>query len=289
MTAFTFNAIGTSWQIDLYETLPQEREERLLVLIKTRVEVFEQTYSRFRPDSLVATIARQQGTYTLPPDAEDLLALYYELYKRTEGFFTPFMGRALSDAGYDTTYSLQQQRELSAPPQWEDVFEYKHPTLIVREPVALDFGAAGKGYLIDIVGALLEAEGIYAYCIDAGGDILYKNNEPLRVGLENPRNTEEVLGVYMLNSGSICGSAGNRRAWKNFTHIINPKTLVSPTEILAVWVVAETAFLADALTTCLFFLPAKALADTYTFEYAIVRSDFSIETSVGFNGELFTS
>lgn len=289
MAVFNFKGIGTTWQIDIYETLPQEREERLLVGIKDRVEEFEKTYSRFREDSLVAHIARAAGTYTLPSDAQELFSFYHELYKKTQGFFTPFMGRVLSDAGYDATYSLEQKKDLEIPPAWDDVFKYEHPTLVVKEAVALDFGAAGKGYLIDIVSKVIEADGVTKYCIDAGGDILYKNDEPLRVGLENPSNTEEVLGVYTLSSGSICGSAGNRRAWKNFTHIINPKTLASPTEILAIWVVADRAFLADALTTCLFFLPASELRTTYDFEYMIVHKDFSVEKSPDFKGELFIS
>jgi thiamine biosynthesis lipoprotein len=153
----------------------------------------------------------------------------------------------------------------------------------------LDFGAAGKGYLIDLVAKVLKENGVVKYCINAGGDILYQNDMPIRVGLENPANTEQVIGVCTLAHGSICGSAGNRRAWGDFTHIINPKTLSSPRNILAVWVCAKTAIVADALATCLFFVPAETLTDTYQFEYVIVRDDFSLEKSAHFPGELFVA
>ena len=151
----------------------------------------------------------------------------------------------------------------------------------------LDFGAGGKGYLIDLVGQVLEENTIHEYCIDAGGDILQKSKTPIRVGLENPENVNQVVGVCTLANASICGSAGNRRAWGDFTHIINPKTLSSYGDIIAVWVVADTALVADALATCLFFVPASTLASAYEFEYVLIRKDHSIEKSANFKGQLF--
>ena len=212
---------------------------------------------------------------------------YYDLYKKTNGFFTPLVGDILSDAGYDANYSLQQKKDLQVAPKWEEILEYKNPNLIVKKTAMLDFGAGGKGYLIDLVAKVLEENNIFEYCIDAGGDILYKNKIPLRVGLENPENTKEVIGVYDLKNKSIAGSAHNRRAWGNFTHIINPKTLISPTEIIAVWVVAETAMLADALSTCLFFAPVEKFTDKYNFEYLIIYKDHSLQKSDNFSGEIF--
>ena len=40
----------------------------------------------------------------------------------------------------------------------------------MKQAAMLDFGAAGKGYLVDIVGQVLENHGIKNYVIDAGGD-----------------------------------------------------------------------------------------------------------------------
>ena len=164
--------------------------------------------------------------------------------------------------------------------------EYNFPNLKIKKPVILDFGAAGKGYLIDIVSRLIEENGYTEYCVDAGGDIYHRSKDKLKIGLENPKNTEEALGVYELGNESICGSAGHRRSWGDFTHIINPKTLKSPKEIIALWVVADSAIVADAIATCLFFVPADKVSK-YKFKYLIVRDDFSIEKSPDFNAELF--
>jgi thiamine biosynthesis lipoprotein len=162
--------------------------------------------------------------------------------------------------------------------------------LTVKKPLMLDFGAAGKGYLVDLVGQVLRENGVQEFCIDAGGDILNKGKigaAPVRIGLENPHDIKQVIGVCELKNASICGSAGNRRTWGDFTHIINPKTMTSPRHIAAVWVVAETALVADALATALFFVPPALLVHKFQFEYVIINSDSSFLKSAGFPGEIF--
>jgi thiamine biosynthesis lipoprotein len=288
MTQFNFEGIGTKWHINLRKKLSEDEEKEVFSLIMNRIDVFDKAYSRFRDDSLVTKISKEGGMFTLPDDAQKMLGLYYDLYKKTDGFFTPLVGNLLSDAGYDAKYSLKQKKELSRVPKWEEVIFYQHPNIQIKTPAILDFGAGGKGYLVDLVGKVLEDNNIFEYYINAGGDILHKGNTPIHVGLENPDDINQVIGVYTLKNGSICGSAGNRRAWGEYTHIMNPKTLTSQKDIIAVWVVAETAILADSLTTCLSFVGAQVLLDTYKFEYLLIKSDHSIEKSPGFSGELFS-
>ncbi len=299
MAQFNFKAIGTTWKIDIFDQISVTKQSDILSRVMARIDIFDKAYSRFRNDSLVTQISNEAGSYSMPSDADMMMSVYYDLYLKTGGFFTPLVGRLLSDAGYDANYSLSQKGKLEIPPAWDDVIEYRSTehVLIAKKPVLLDFGAAGKGYLIDLVGEVLRSNGIVAYCIDAGGDILFndqlsiindqKKTKTIRVGLEDPDDANKVIGVYELGSQSICGSAGNRRAWGDFTHIMNPKTMVSPTEIIAVWVVANQAIIADALTTCLFFVKPETLADAYKFEYFILYKDRSFEKSVGFDAEIF--
>jgi thiamine biosynthesis lipoprotein ApbE len=54
-----------------------------------------------------------------------------------------------------------------------------------------------------------------------------------------------------------------------------------------VWVVADSTVVADALTTCLFFVDPETLFGLYNFEYLIVYKDFSIQKSDSFAAELF--
>ena len=288
MNTFVFEAIGTHWQIEIRDTLSEAVQQALLQRIRERIAEYDQHYSRFRDDSLVRQMARQAGVYTLPIDAKPMFDLYHALYGVTDGLVTPLIGQVLIDAGYDAQYSLQP-KTLHQPPKWEEVLEYAYPTLVVKRPVALDLGAMGKGYLIDIVAALLVAEGVASFCINAGGDILERGttqDKALRVGLEHPADSTQVIGVATIKHQSMCGSAGNRRAWAQYHHILNPVTLSSPRDIIAVWTIASTTLLADGLSTALFFVPADKLA-TFSFEYLVLRSDYSFEKSPHFPGEMF--
>jgi thiamine biosynthesis lipoprotein len=288
MKSFSFEAIGTTWSIDIYDVISSSELESLQKEISQRIELFDKTYSRFRPDSLVTKMSKEKGTYVLPKDAEPLVSLYKQLYEITNGAFTPLIGNVLSDAGYDATYSLEAST-LQHPKKWEEIVHYSSSKLTTTEPVILDFGAAGKGYLVDIIGTLFIKHGIESYCIDASGDMLYKNknDQPLQVGLEHPEDSAQVIGFANILNNSLCGSAGNRRAWGKFHHIINPHTLTSPKHILAIWVIAEQAIVADALTTALFFTNAKEIEKHFEFKYVIIKEDYTFEKSKDFPGELF--
>lgn len=285
---FSFEGIGTHWEIEIYSPVSQTQLEYLEHAITTRVREFERTYSRFRPDSFVNTALLQKGVVRLPEDAERLFGIYRKLYTLTEGLFTPLIGQVLVDAGYDENYSLKP-KTLHTPPAWEYVCDYSFPHINIKNPGMFDFGAAGKGHLIDIISELLIENGFPEFCVDAGRDIRLFSENPIRIGLENPHNTDQAIGVVTLRGGSICASAGSRRAWGPFHHIINPQTLSSPNTIAATWVTAQEAIVADALSTCLFLVPAKSLTAHFSFEYLILFSDNTIEKSSGFAAELFTA
>lgn len=290
MTKFEFEAIGTHWQIDIQDDLSQEAEVVLLQKINDRIAEFDLAYSRFRPDSLVTKMSKEGGVLELPTDADLMMTLYKKMYDVTGGLVTPLIGQVLIDAGYDANYSLAPKK-LTQPKKWEEVIIWENPNITLSEPAMLDFGAGGKGYLVDIVCQVIEAEGILSYCVDAGGDMHYKNilGEKLKVGLEHPEDKTMVIGVAEILNQSLCGSAGDRRKWGEFHHIINPDTLSSPKDILAVWTMAETTILADILTTGLFFVPPEILQENFKFDYLIIYSDFSMKKSAGFNADIFTT
>lgn len=285
---FAFEAIGTKWVIDCYEVVGKTSKDQILSLIKKRIEEFDKTYSRFRKDSLIWKISQKAGIYEFPPDAKELFALYEKLYKITEGAFTLLIGNTLDEAGYGMDYSLIP-RKLQKVPNSSSIYSFDYPRLTVKKPYILDFGGLGKGYLIDIIADLLFENEINSFCINAGGDILYKGLEKtLRVGLENPKDFKQVIGVSEIRNQSICASSGSKRKWNKFHHIIDPHSLSSPDKILSTWVIAEDALTADAVATCLFLTSKEKLEKYFEFESVILYSDFSIEKSKKFPGELFT-
>src|SRR5688500_2001585 len=99
-------AIGTKWIIECKLTSGQS-SAKLSANIKSLIEQFDKNYSRFRNDSWVYGISQKQGKYILPKDGKRMLDLYQKLYSLTEGKFTPLIGSALVEAGYDSEYSFQ--------------------------------------------------------------------------------------------------------------------------------------------------------------------------------------
>lgn len=287
MHSFSFEAIGTHWLIEIHQELDSKILLNLIHNVKKRIEEFDLCYSRFREDSWIWKLSQRAGKYAMPSDFKHLLDIYKTLYRTSDGYFTPLIGDLLSDLGYDKNYSLKP-KESRPVRTWEDVIETKDGFINLKQPALLDFGAGGKGYLIDIVEKLVSELGIKYFYINAGGDILVKRGRTdVKIGLENPLNPKQVIGIASISNQSICGSSGNRRKWDKYHHIIDPKSQQSITNVLAVWVVADTALIADCLSTYLFLRSDTIELKQFVFEYLILFPDFSVQKSNNFPAELF--
>lgn len=282
-----FEAIGTNWWIQAEDEFSVQQQETLSTLIQNRIAAFDLAYSRFRSDSLVAQMARSAGRYRLPEDAAPMMQLYTDMHALSGGLVTPLIGGLMADAGYDASLSFQA-KELQSVPDWAAVVSYQEPELITTEPVRLDFGAAGKGYLVDLVDIVMSEYGARRYVINASGDMLHRGASSLRVGLEDPHDTSQAVGVVELANQSLCASSINRRAWGKYHHLMNPRTQKPVSEVVATWAMASSTMLADMLTTALFFMSPDALKSRYDFEYMIIRGNDDLEASSAFEKSLFT-
>lgn len=279
-----FKALGTFWEIDTSQPLP----EPLLSSLRQRIEQFDATYSRFRSGSLVGRMSRQAGTYVFPDDAEHIMAFYRQLYEITHGKVTPLIGTMLERAGYDALYSFKEQPQKKLP-TWDEAMSWHHAAVTTTQPITLDIGAAGKGYLVDCIAGLLQDAAIDEYFIDASGDIRQHGNTELRIGLEHPTNPSQVIGYVDLRGRSLCASAVNRRAWgKGMHHIFDPTTKAPVKNIVATWVIADETMIADGLATALFFVDPPTITPHFDFEYVRVHADGGVDYSHNFSGELFS-
>jgi thiamine biosynthesis lipoprotein len=281
-----FEAIGAPWRI----TTPRALDASLVQSIHTRIEQFDSVYSRFRADSLVSRIAAEAGSFAFPPDAAPLFSLYRTLYYATEGAMSPLVGGRLENLGYDRDYTLRPRDESVEVPVWDDIMRWDGTRLTTTAPVLVDVGAAGKGYLVDLVAAVLDEGGIDEYLVDASGDLLHRGAEPVRVGLEHPLDATQAIGICELANASLCASAPGRRSWGDGLHHILDATTGLPTRtVAATWALAPSGLQADGLATALFFAAAPALSASYKFEYVRMFPDSRVEYSRAFPGELFTA
>lgn len=252
---WTFEAIGTAWEITTPEVLPAPARER----VGAEIDRIDRYWSRFRADSEVAEMARAAGRYPVADADRPLLDWYHRLYELTGSAVNPLVGQILSDAGYDSDYSLNPTAAVSPAPRWEDVIDWSDGVLTMGVPALLDVGAAGKGFAVDRVAAVV-AEYTDSYIVDAGGDMVISEREtPVRIALEHPLDATKAIGVVELTGGALCASAPNRRAWADWHHIVDPRSAAPTWEVLATWVTAPDAMTADGVATALFFTPAPGL------------------------------
>jgi thiamine biosynthesis lipoprotein len=282
-SSLQFEAIGTAWRIETPQPLTTGIEQS----IRARIEAFDKTYSRFRGDSLVSRAAKENGIYTFPADAGELFSFYETLYRLTRGKVTPLIGGALERAGYDASYSLQARQQHRLP-LLENAITRHNNILETKELVTIDVGAAGKGYLVDIICQLLDAADIAEYVVDASGDLRHKGTAENRVGLEHPLDATKVIGSIDVINRSFCASASNRRRWgEGLHHVFDPDSLAPTNEVIATWVMADSAMVADGLATALFFTDPNVLRKEFSYEYVRMRSDGAIDYSPAFEGKLF--
>lgn len=290
MQAWTFDAIGTKWVIDVADNISERGEKNLQKEIVTTITHFDTYYSRFIPDSFVCSLKNKKGIIEVEEDFVALLWAYLPLYHLTQGKFTPLVGNLLEKAGYDANYSLRE-KSLPSVPALPDVVEVLDPNHIdLKQPALFDFGAIGKGYLVDKVASVIRQKGIKNFTVDAGGDILTQSSsdKSLRVGLEHPEDTKKVIGSIKLENKAVCGSAGNRRKWGRFHHIINPHSKESPDDTKAVWVVADNCAIADGLSTCLFFTDPATLRKQFSFEFLKISKDWKVTYSKDLQIQLYS-
>lgn len=281
--AWRFDAIGTSWRIDSHEPLPP----RIVNAVAERIDRFDRDWSRFRDDSLVSRIAATPGRHVLPADAPALLSFYRGLYLATSGRVSPLVGRTLEALGYDAAYRLQSNDEIPPVPAWDDAVAWDGEALQTVRPVLLDVGAAGKGYLVDIVSDLLVEHGIVEHIVDASGD-LRSRGVPMRIALEHPLDPRKAVGVAELVDGAFCASATNRRAWGDgLHHVLDAATGLPVRGVLATWVLAPTALVADGIATALFLDPDPEFITREGVAFARMFDDGRVDASAHFPGEIF--
>ena len=297
-------ALGTGIIISSSKPIPQRVQKR----IRAFVDEYESVLSRFRADSLVSRMACADdgGDFEFPEWAGPLFTLYSEFYAATHGAFDACIGADLLALGYNNSVQFVPKSAASASDDSDSWSNYRRAlpvtwgnisrdcgsaTLRTNQPVQLDFGAAGKGYFVDLVTQIIKEElsgdspsnsdsrADFDFLVNAGGDMracFSEENNQIKVALENPFDTTQAVAVASIASGALCASSSARRRWKvkdtsylgkdasgfesNLiaTHLINALDGIPACDLCASWAYVPsktcdfpTAY-ADALATALF-------------------------------------
>ncbi len=154
----------------------------------------------------------------------------------------------------------------------------------------LDLSAIAKGYAVDRVGMLLEAQGIENYMVEIGGELRLKGlniqNKPWRIAIEKPTiNMRVIEKVLPLSNIALATSGDYRNFFEQngirFSHTIDPHTGKPITHKLAsVTILSDTTMKADALATA--FMVLGEDKGYQLAEKENIKALFIIKTKDGF-------
>ena len=255
-----FRAMGTDCSIQVWSA---SDADTLADLARMRVEILEQTWSRFRSTSELSMLNARagQGSIEVSSDMVTLVTAMKRAWEITDGAFDPTVGTAMRAWGYDVTFSDVIARD------------YGVPTTIARTPgmggvvidgctvtlptgVELDPGAIGKGLAADIIAHEIHAAGATGVLVDLGGDIVVHGMpgaDIWRIEVTDERSPEAIVHTFEITDdhAGIATSSVLRRRWAGTRHhIIDPITgAVADTGPVQVTVLAATGADAEVIAT----------------------------------------
>lgn len=234
-------ALGAEATVTL--TGPRTRAEAALATLPALLNAIEDEFSLYRPAS---TLSRLNAGNPISPSRAfaALLAHCDLLHEATEGAFDPSvqpLWRALA-TGTTTRTRIG----------WSDIPRIFPLRLLPGQ--ALTFNGIAQGHATDAVAAHLAAHGFTHALIDIGE--LAALGGPFRIGLMDP--DAGLTGTATLTSRAIATSSPRATLVAGQPHILHPRGL--PPLWSSVTVEADTATLADALSTALVFHDAPTIA-----------------------------
>jgi len=249
---YEFEALGTHWWI---ESLDKPITPKQKQVVANEVGRFSSQYSRFDNKSLITQL-NNKGFINNPPDEMvKMFKFAKRIHQETDGIFNIFVGGILESLGYGIeNLGLTDIRNI-----WERVEINKK---YIKIPISshVDFGGFGKGWLIDRLASVMQANGIKYFIINGGGDIYVKSLSAIELALENPIDPSKRLGTTMISVGALAASSTIKRSWNNggytFHHIIDPRQGTSTNgKTIASYVEADSTLIADVVATCLIIDP----------------------------------
>jgi FAD:protein FMN transferase len=113
-----------------------------------------------------------------------------------------------------------------------------------------------KGWAVQRAADLLRDNGIQAFCLNAGGDVVAAGEpepgRPWAVGIRHPERQHQVCAVLAVRDRAVATSGNYERG----AHILDGRTGEPVRDLLSLTVVAEDLTTADAVSTAAFAMGA---------------------------------
>lgn len=248
----------------------------------------------------------EQEEILLDNEGKEIFSKIKEAYELSDGKFditvAPLMKLwGFTDENIDSLkLKIPTKEEIEFTKMFVDFSKVKieNDKLYFEKPVKeIDTGSFLKGYAIHKAKEILKANEIKSAFITSISSIdligAKPDDKPWKIGLQNPENLNEILGVLALKNKAM-GVSGDYQTYveidgKIYHHILDKETGYPVEDKKMVVVVADNAFEADLYSTSFFLMPIdKILSFVDTREdlsVMIVDKDMQIIKSKNFEYE----
>jgi len=262
-------ALGADCEIQLYHP-DAPAAERLIAACVAEARRLEAVFSLYRPDSALCRLNRGATLEDPPADLLRLLSECHEMHDLTGGAFDPTV-QTLWNL-YASHFSRADADPAGPGPAriaaalahvgWKKV-AFDESRVALAPGMALTLNGIAQGYITDRVCDLLRREGVGHTIVDMG-ELRALDTRPdgslWRVGLENGKR--EIKHTVELASRAVATSAAAGTAFDTsgkFAHHFDPHTGAARPIWSSVSVIAQTATMADGLSTAFSMLPADSI------------------------------
>lgn len=242
--------------------------------LETKINNFEQQFSRFKYTSELSQLNQATGKFVVSEEMMKILLLAKSFNEITGGIFDPTILKTLENHGYDKSFdssNFNQCNQVAVKSEKinfsEIVVDVQNNSVSRPENLKIDFGGIGKGYIVDEIVKNLKNKGYKNFWVSAGGDMYLsgrdENHEAFKVGVQNPLELDKDLFNVNVSDMAVATSGIAKRRWqknnRSVNHIIDPRTGTSvDNDLLAVTVISDKTVKSDIFAKTVLILGREA-------------------------------
>lgn len=257
----TFFCMDTLAEIRLYGDAPDVFSD-----CRALAAAIEGQISCTLPDADVTRLdTMDSGTLQVGAYTQELWRISVEISERTNGYFSPALGRVIDLWKNAGSMPTQQELDHAREGSLSDFALAPSGEMTRIGTVALiDFGAVGKGYCADKLTEMMKNEGVETAMISFVSSMVVFGEKTYRIGLRSADGVG-IAGYISLENAALSVSGDYERFFEvdgeKLPHIIDPETgRPAQSGLHSVAVVTDSGAEADALSTALFAMgPGKAV------------------------------
>ena len=267
--------MGTTYNIKVVATIEQVEALELQTKIDSLLKQVNQEMSTYIPDSELSIFNKNRTleSVTVSTGLARVIKESIRLGNLSEGKLDVTIGPLVNLWGFGPEKKPEKVPSEELLTATKAKVGLKHLSLVNNQlskaipELYVDLSTIAKGYGVDLVAELIEANGINNYLVEIGGELRLKGfkhtGELWVVAIEKPLTTERSIQQFIVPKDNAMATSGDYRNYfevdgARFSHIIEPD-IGKPInhKLVSVTVIHPSSMTADGLSTALMVMGAE--------------------------------